>query len=139
MKLFFAGSIRGGGGYGKVYRRIIALLGSHGEVISEHLYNNGSTKKENSNSDADIHARDTRALKQSDLVFAEVSHPSIGVGYEIGIAESIGIPVIALYHGGSEHRLSAMIAGNKKIITLTYDTFEELNALIEREMSRFSS
>ncbi|MDD2319710.1 MAG: nucleoside 2-deoxyribosyltransferase [Geobacteraceae bacterium] len=138
MKMFFAGSIRGGGGYGKVYRRIIALLNSHGEVISEHLYNNGSTKKEGENSDAAIHARDLEAIRQSDLVFAEVSHPSIGVGYEIGIAESIGIPVIALYHGGSEHRLSAMIAGNKKIVTLTYDTFEELSVLLAKEMSRFS-
>jgi nucleoside 2-deoxyribosyltransferase len=139
MKLFFAGSIRGGGGYGKVYRRIIALLSSHGEVISEHLYNNETPKKAGEKSDASIHARDTGAIRLADLVFAEVSHPSIGVGYEIGFAESIGIPVIALYHGGSEHRLSAMISGNQNIVTLTYDTFEELGSLLEKELSRFSS
>jgi nucleoside 2-deoxyribosyltransferase len=139
MKLFFAGSIRGGGGYGKVYRRIIALLSSHGEVISEHPYDNGSPKKEKGNADSTIYTRDTETIRLSDLVFAEVSHPSIGVGYEIAFAESIGIPVIALYHGGSEHRLSAMISGNKKIVTLTYDTFEELSSLLDKELSRFSS
>lgn len=139
MKLFFAGSIRGGGGYGKVYRRIITLLKSYGEVISEHLYRNGNPENEREISDMEIYARDTSTLRHAKVVFAEVSHPSIGVGYEIGLAESLGIPVIALYHGGSEYRLSAMISGNEKIIILTYDTFEELDALLEKALSPFIS
>jgi nucleoside 2-deoxyribosyltransferase len=139
MKLFFAGSIRGGGGYVKVYRRIIALLTSHGEVISEHLSDSGSPEKDEKTGDPAIYARATESIRQSDLVIAEVSQPSLGVGYEIGLAEAIGIPVIALFHRGSEHRISAMIAGNEKIITLRYDTFEELGALLEKQLARYSS
>ncbi len=139
MKLFFAGSIRGGGGYGKVYRRIIALLKSHGNVISEHLYHNGNSKQGGEIPDTAIHARDSSAIRQADVVCAEVSHPSIGVGYEIGLAESLGIPVIALYHGGSEYRLSAMVSGNEKIMILSYDTFEELDSLLEKALTRFSA
>lgn len=139
MKLFFAGSIRGGGGYIKVYRRIIALLNTHGEVISEFNHDNGSPEKEGKKGDLIIHARTSEAIRHADLVVAEVSHPSIGVGYEIALAESIGIPVIALYHRGSEHRLSAMIAGNEKIVTLPYDTFEELGTLLGKQLSLHSS
>jgi hypothetical protein len=32
-----------------------------------------------------------------------------------------------------------MIAGNEKIITLPYDTFEELGALLEKQPARYSS
>jgi len=135
MKLFFAGSIRGGGGYVKVYRRIIALLNTHGEVTSELMNENGSLEKEGKKSELAIHSRTTEAIRHSDLIVAEVSHPSIGVGYEISLAESLGIPVIALYHRGSEHRLSAMIAGNVKIATIPYDTFEELGELLEKQLA----
>lgn len=139
MKLFFAGAIRGGGGYVKVYRRIIALLTSHGEVISEHLSDSGSPEKDEKTGDTVIYARATESIRHSNLVVAEVSQPSIGVGYEIGLAEAIGVPVIALFHRGSEHRISAMIAGNEKIVTLRYDTFEELGALLEKQLARYSS
>jgi 2'-deoxynucleoside 5'-phosphate N-hydrolase len=138
MKLFFAGSIRGGGGYVKVYRRIIALLTTHGEVISDFTDDNGIPEKEGKKSDIAIHSRTSETIRHSDLVVAEVSHPSIGVGYEIALAESLGVPVIALYHRGSEHRLSAMIAGNEKIITLPYDTFEELGTLLGKQLAPLS-
>lgn len=139
MKLFFAGAIRGGGGYGKVYRRIITLLNSHGEVYSEVANDNGNPEKEGKKSDRAIHGRTIEAIRLSNLLIAEVSHPSIGVGYEIALAESIGIPVVALYHRGSEHHISAMIAGNEKIVTLPYDTFEELDALLEKQLAPYSS
>lgn len=139
MKLFFAGAIRGGGGYGKVYRRIITLLNSHGEVYSEVTNHNDNPEKEGKKVDRAIHSRTIEAIRQSNLVIAEVSHPSIGVGYEIALAESIGIPVVALYHRGSEHHISAMIAGNDKIVTLPYDTFEELDSLLEKQLAPYST
>jgi nucleoside 2-deoxyribosyltransferase len=139
MKLFFAGAIRGGGGYGKVYRRIITLLNSHGEVFSEFSNDNDPSEKEGKKCDRDIHTRTIEAIRLSDLVIAEVSHPSLGGGYEIALAESIGIPVFALYHRGSEHHISAMIAGNEKIVTLPYDTFEELGSLLEKQLAPYSA
>jgi nucleoside 2-deoxyribosyltransferase len=136
MQLFFAGSIRGGGRYTKVYRRIIALLSTHGEVISEFMNDNVDKEKEGKKCDSAIYTRTTGSLRNSDLLVAEVSHPSIGVGYEIALAESLGIPVIALFHRGSEHQLSAMVAGNEKISILLYDTFEELGVLLEKQLPR---
>ncbi|MGA7826627.1 MAG: nucleoside 2-deoxyribosyltransferase [Geobacteraceae bacterium] len=137
MKLFFAGSMRGGGGYIKVYRRIITLLNNHGAVISEFLNDNGTLEKEGKKGDLTIYARTSEAIRHADLLVAEVSHPSIGVGYEIGMAESLGIPIVVLYHRGSEYRISAMVAGNEKIATLPYDTFEELGSLLEKHLAPY--
>ncbi|MEI7962017.1 MAG: nucleoside 2-deoxyribosyltransferase [archaeon] len=43
-----------------------------------------------------IFDRDVAWIKEADLVVAEVSMPSVGVGYEIGFAESLGKKIICL-------------------------------------------
>jgi hypothetical protein len=139
MKLFFAGSVRGMGGYVKVYRRIIDLLKSHGEIVSEHIYLNGVDIPGGEKGDGDIYLRDTEWIDQADLLIAEISRPSIGVGYEIGYAESRDIPVLALYHRGAEHRISAMVAGNRRITTLRYDTLEELEKTLKKAIPRYAA
>ena len=70
----------------------------------------------------EIFARDLRWLDESDLVVAEVSTPSLGVGYEIAYARyERRIPVIALYRRGRTKRCSAMIAGDPGVRFLEYD------------------
>ena len=59
---------------------------------------------------------------------AEVSAPSLGVGYEIAYALHVRrIPVLALHHG-SVQRISAMIGGNASPLLqiLSYDSSEQL-------------
>ena len=61
---------------------------------------------------------------------AEVSSPSLGVGYEIGYAEALGKPILCLYRRQEGRRLSAMIGGNRKLKIVEYDREEEaLNAM----------
>ena len=85
----------------------------------------------------EIFSRDLRWLDESDLVVAEVSTPSHGVGYEIAYARYVRrIPVIALYRRGRTKRCSAMISGDPGIRLLEY---EELEAVLEslREAVRY--
>ena len=57
----------------------------------------------------------------ADAVIAEVSQPSLGVGYEIGVAEKIGKPILCLFdESQSEFRLSAMLSGNPKVQVIRY-------------------
>jgi hypothetical protein len=59
-----------------------------------------------------IYSRDMHWLEKADALVAEVSAPSLGVGYEISCALHIRrIPVLCLVHAGVQN-LSAMIAGN---------------------------
>jgi len=42
------------------------------------------------------------ALKSCEAMIAEVSHPSIGLGVEMGWADSMGLPIICAYRKGSK-------------------------------------
>ena len=66
-------------------------------------------------------------VRESDVVVAEVTTVSLGVGYEIGFAEQIGKRVICLYRPQAERRLSAMILGNTKLTVVEYQSIEDLD------------
>ena len=53
-------------------------------------------------------------LVESDLVIAECTHPSLGVGYELAYAEKLGKPCY-LFYRDQEVTLSAMLTGNSAI------------------------
>ena len=50
-------------------------------------------------------------LARSDVVVAEVTQPSLGVGYEIGRTVELGKPLLCLYRPVEGRLLSAMIRG----------------------------
>jgi 2'-deoxynucleoside 5'-phosphate N-hydrolase len=136
MKIYFAGSIRGGRGDKEIYMEIIRHLATHGKVLTEHigdpdLGNSG----EKGQTDKWIYQRDLEWLEESDAVVAEVSTPSLGVGYEIGKVESMKKPVLCLFRTREGQRLSAMIAGNPNLNTAHYQTLEEAKTLIDQFFS----
>lgn len=127
MDIYFAASIRGGRADIKLYADIVARLKKFGEVLTEHVADlNLTAYGEEMVTDENIHNRDMAWLLSADLVVAEVTTPSLGVGYEIGRAVEHDIPVICFYRKRKGKRLSAMIAGNKKITIRIYKDTEEL-------------
>lgn len=70
-------------------------------------------------SDHEIRTRDINWLQESDVVVAETTHPSLGVGYELAYAEKINKPVIIL-HRKAETKLSAMINGTDYFKNVNY-------------------
>jgi len=132
MKIYFSGSIRGGRDDQERYAEIIAILKSHGVVLTEFVGDASlSSAGTTSMKDADIYDRDVRLIRESDAVVAEVTTPSLGVGYEIAIAEQLGKPVLCLFYGTSERRLSAMIAGNPNVKIAAYQKDDEAKNAIE--------
>lgn len=131
MKIYFAGSIRGGRQDVSRYQEIISFLKSYGEVLTEHVGDYSlSVKGQNQLDDRYIHDRDLEWLNSSDLVVAETSVPSLGVGYEIANAEFAGIPIIVL-HRRESNQISAMINGSKNIECHEYDSIEEAIELLK--------
>ncbi|HEU4889287.1 MAG TPA: nucleoside 2-deoxyribosyltransferase [Thermoanaerobaculia bacterium] len=131
--IYFSGAISGGRADVALYRRIVEMLESEGyrvlagAVAAEHVGAAGETLHP-----PDICARDLGWLDQSDLVVAEVSVPSLGVGYEIAYATRNQIPVIALYRTAFTQRCSAMIAGDPGVHLIEYqDASAMLPALLE--------
>jgi nucleoside 2-deoxyribosyltransferase len=101
MNIYFACSITGGREFEADYQEIVAAL------------------------TADVYERDVHWIKNCDVLIAEVSVPSHGVGYEIGFALNIGKPVLCLYQ--NTRRVSKMITGNSdpKLSALAYANIKE--------------
>ncbi len=137
MKIYFAGSIRGGRQDAEKYFELIDFLSTQAEVLTEHV---GAAelgdRGEDAMPDHEIHRRDLEWLESCDAVIAEVTNPSLGVGYELGIAEKLGKPVLCLFDESQpEFRLSAMLSGNKKIQVHRYQSIGEA----KRHLSEFIS
>lgn len=127
MKIYFAGSIRGGRDDREIYGQIITILKNYGQVLAEHIADAKISSYGQTNmTDAEIYTKDTNWIKEADVIIAEVTNPSLGVGYELGFAESLGKKIIALYRKSEDKRLSAMIAGNKNINCVEYKEVSDL-------------
>ena len=132
MKIYFAGAIRGGREDAQLYENIITYLKDKGQVLTEHVGSKNLNRKgEISRKDEEIYNRDIRWLKSADIVVAEVTTPSLGVGYELGIAEKLNIPVLCLYRPEKSNRLSAMLSGNSIFTCREYTVFVEAQKWID--------
>ena len=121
MKIYFAGAIRGGREDAKLYKDIITYLGEKGKVLTEHVGNTKlNWKGEESKTNKDIYMRDMKWLRSADIMVAEVTIPSLGVGYELGIAEKLKIPILCLYRSINGKNLSAMLQGNNAFTCKEY-------------------
>ena len=130
-RIYFAGSIRGGRGDQTIYLEIIRMLQSHGTVFTEHVGDEELEAIGEDINDRCIHDRDLRWLRQAEFVVAEVTTPSLGVGYEIGKATEWEKPVLCLYRNGGERKLSAMIGGCPGVNVTNYETLSDLDPIFD--------
>jgi hypothetical protein len=131
MRVYFAGSIRGGRQDAALYGELISFIKRYAEVLTEHVGDLSLNRDRGEGYSASyIHARDLDWLKESDLMIAEVSTPSLGVGYEIATAIHHHKRVLCLYNPKSGKKLSAMIAGSPDVEVCAYtDIGEALGAI----------
>ena len=132
MKIYFAGSIRGGREDKNLYLQIIDCLSEYGKVLTEHVgAENLSDSGELNINDEYIHNRDINWLNESNIVIAEVTNPSLGVGYEIAKAIDMGKKVICFFRKSSGKALSAMISGAPDVRIIYYDDLSTLKKEID--------
>ena len=138
-KIYFAGSIRGGRNDIELYQQIINYLQRFGEVLTEHIGNKQiSGLGESGMTDQEIFRRDIEWLSSSDYLIAEVTVPSLGVGFEIARAVELQKNVLCLYRIQPEKKLSAMIAGCSEIEVKEYESFEDLKLIIDHYFSTYA-
>ena len=130
-KIYFCGSITGGRGDAETYRILIEYLKNFGEVLTEHIAGLDEMGEAHAG-DQFIHDRDLEWLESSEVVIAEVTQPSLGVGYELGRAVDLGKSILCLYRPAPGKRLSGMIAGSPGITTVSYETIDQAKSEIER-------
>jgi len=132
MKIYFAGSITGGREDVELYSKIINILKTLGVVLTEHVGDSRlSVEKGENLSDGQIHDRDVRWIVESDVIIAEVSTPSLGVGYEIRTAIQNRKSILCLYRPEKVKRLSAMIRGSPDLTVKEYHNLNEARQIID--------
>jgi hypothetical protein len=136
VTIYFAGSIRGGRSDQAIYLQIIELLNQHGTVLTEHLGSEALGAGGEDLSDCSIHDRDLEWLRKADVLVAEVTTPSLGVGYEIGRAVEWGKRIVCLHRPSHDRRLSGMIAGCAGVTVYEYTDVTMLPQILGRALAR---
>lgn len=129
-KIYFACSIRGGRDDAEIYQELVNHIKTRAVVLTEIFADNKLTPDGSPDPSALIHERDMSWVEEADAIIAEVSNPSLGVGYEIAKAEEMGKPVLALYRPQEGRKLSAMIEGSPQTDVVTYATAKEASFVI---------
>ena len=136
MKIYFAGSIRGGRTDAALYQRMIEAMKRHNHlVLTEHIGDLSlSMLEQKEDADERIYQQDIAWLLESDILIAECTCPSLGVGYELAYAEAHEKPV-HIFYNSERSALSAMLRGNSYFKVHPYATEEQLFDQLEEIIS----
>jgi hypothetical protein len=113
LKVYFSCSLTGGRADEAMYGVIVDWLLAQGHnVPTAHLSRPGVLVDEQMMTPEAVYARDMAWVEEAEVLIAEVSTPSHGVGYEIAFALMWKKPTLCLYREGA--RVSKMILGNSE-------------------------
>jgi len=146
MKAYFVGSIKGRENLVEDFERILTFLKKSDYSVLEdtlrptiqEVYNLEDDQKVN------YYKQVLKWINDADVVVAEASYPSIGVGYEISLAVGKNKPVIVMSQNDeASHFLEGI--HSEKLIVVNYDSnnLEEvldsaLNYAVEQMDTRFN-
>jgi nucleoside 2-deoxyribosyltransferase len=136
MNIYFACSITGGRRDEAVYQKLVEALHADGHEVPTALLAGSEVMALEGIVEADdIYARDTAWIRGCNLLVAEVSTPSHGVGYEIGYALSLDKPVLCLHWRGV--KVSKMILGNphSRLTVQAYGSGDEAVRLLREYLA----
>ena len=137
MKIYFAASIRGGRENQETHALVVSELQKHGTVLTEHIADKNLTSQGGVGyTEKYIFERDTAWIRECDTLVAEVTTASLGVGYEIGYAESLKKPILCLYRQTEGKLLSGMILGDPLIETQIYRASAELPDILDNYFAK---
>ena len=138
MIIYCAGPIKGNTTYQENYSEIVRIVESLGHTaLSERSSKFSSSIPLNSKQ---IYTRDIKWIDGSKIMIAEVSGPSLGVGFEIAYALfERKIPVLAVYQGNVA-QISSMISGcnNKNLQLKNISSIDDLTQIVKNFIANFS-
>ncbi len=139
MTVYLACTVRGDRGGILAGRAICERLQQQGhEVLTTHLLADNVESAESQITERDVFRRDLEWLTACDVLVAEASGSSYGVGFEVGYvlgrAGASGQRVVLLYDTARHDQLSRLITGNDDAACTTfgYGSIDELTAFIDR-------
>jgi nucleoside 2-deoxyribosyltransferase len=143
MRVYLACTVRGDRGgvsAGRVIRERLQRDGH--DVLTSHLLDDDVDAAESQLSEAEVFRRDLDWLSQCDLLVAEASGSSFGVGFEVGYvlarAHETGQQVVLIYDRTRRAMISRLVIGNvhPACSTFGYASLDELRAFLDARFAR---
>lgn len=134
LQIYFCGSLRGCTPLSDTYKKIVDHLERHGTVLNRVIaYPDGSEKHFD---DRQIYERDLSLFSQSNVMVAETTSPSHGVGIELGWAIARkDYPILSLSKAQKEFQTSALIAGSDRIVCKEYADEQDIRVIVDQFMA----
>jgi nucleoside 2-deoxyribosyltransferase len=139
MLIYLACTVRGDRGGLVIARALCARLQDHGHtVLTTHLLADDVDAAESALTEREVYERDVQWLDACDLLVAEASGSSYGVGFEVGYllgrSTGTGQRVLLLYEEARRPRLSRLMLGNAhaQCTTHGYRDVHDLIAFVDR-------
>jgi nucleoside 2-deoxyribosyltransferase len=142
VRVYLACTVRGDRGgvlAGRVVAERLQALGH--EVLTSHLLDDEVERAEAALTEREVFERDIRWLSECDVVVAEASGSSYGVGFEVGYvlgrARETGQKVVLVYDQARSGAISRLIVGNhdSACATFGYQSLAELSAFIDQRFA----
>jgi hypothetical protein len=137
MQIYLACTVRGDRGAIAGLRSLVASLEDAGHtVLTKHLLDDNVDGAESALSERAVYERDIAWLEACDLLIADASGSSFGVGFEVGYvlgrSDRTDQRVVLLYQAGRRDQISRLIVGNAhpRCRVVPYATGAELGALV---------
>jgi len=138
MIIYCAGPIRGDVTYQKYFTKVIDYIEGLGHsVLSEFSHKFSSTIPL---TDKQTYKRDLKWIDGSKLMIAEISGPSLGVGFEIAYALfQRKLPVLAICNSEVQN-ISSMLTGcDSTLLTIQkYRDEDDMKKIVKNYISKFS-
>jgi hypothetical protein len=142
MRIYLACTVRGDRGGVLAGRTICERLQRLGHaVLTTHLLADDVEAAESALSEHDVFRRDLDWLSRCDVLVAEASGSSYGVGFEVGYvlgrARETGQRVVLLYDAARSHSISRLIVGNCDAAckTVAYQSLADLTAFVDEHFA----
>lgn len=130
MKVCFTAAYEGRVKFRGQYRKIIKGLKSIDPLLEEWIWKEKTAKSRNGHEE--VYRGKINRVKRADVLVAEISHPSVGVGFEIFYALGEKKQALALYSEGAKDQASETIRGIKsRYLTIKSYNLKSLPQIIK--------
>ena len=143
MNIYLACTVRGDRGAVAGLRSLVASLEDAGHtILTKHLLDDNVDGAESALSERAVYERDISWLEACDVLIADASGSSFGVGFEVGYvlgrSDRTDQRVVLLYRAGRRDQISRLIVGNAhaRCRVVPYATEAELGAVVAMIDSR---
>lgn len=141
MTIYLACTVRGDRGAVEGLRALVASLERAGHtILTKHLLEDDVEGAESALTERAVYERDIEWLEACDILIADASGSSFGVGFEVGYvlarSDRTGQRVVLLYRADRRDRISRLIIGNAhpRCQVISYESPDDLAVRVSQSL-----